>query len=270
MNGHDDDATWRETVLPGAATRALPGGYRLWAWAPIGETGPLPLLWVLDGASLFASMARAVAMLARRGDATGVRPMIVAGIDHDPADRVRRDADYSFGPCRDPAGFAAPDRVGGGEAMMDRIAGPMLAAVAAHLSVDASRQMLFGHSLAGSFALHALAARPSLFKVVGAVSPSIWWDREAAFDRVGGMADRGQSLFLGAGGREEPVSVQNDADRRRDARGMVREVRAMAELAATRLGEDRVAISVAADEDHASAPLTLSPSFLRFASRMLA
>lgn len=270
MDGHEDQQRWCEAVVPGAATCVLPGGYSLWTWAPMDAAAPLPVLWVLDGASLFASMARAVAMLARRGDATGVRPMIVAGIDHDPADRARRDAEYSFGPCRDPAGFAAPDRVGGGEAMIDRIAGPMLAAVAERCPVDATQQMLFGHSLAGSFALHAMAARPSLFRVVGAVSPSIWWDRDAVFERVANMADRGQALFLGAGGREQPVSIQNDADRRRDARGIVREVRAMAELVATRLGEDRVATSVAADEDHASAPLTLMPGFLRFASRTLA
>lgn len=256
-------------MLAEAATRTLPGGYRLWVSAGDGDGKPLPVLWVLDGAALFASVARAVALLSRRGDATGVRPMVVVGVDHDPAERGRRDGDYSFGPSRDPAGFAAPATVGGGEAMLDRITGPMFEAVAALHAVDASRQMLFGHSLAGLFAIHALALRPEFFRVVGAVSPSIWWNRDAVHERIGAMADRGQSLFLGAGGREEPVSIETASDRRRDARGIVREVRAMAGAVAARLGEHRVALHIAADEDHASTPLALLPAFLRFASRTL-
>lgn len=263
------DADWHDVSLSGAATRSLPGGYRLWVSATGEGDEPLPLLWVLDGAAFFTSVARAATMLARRGDATGVRPMIVAGIDRDPPDRSRRDADYSFGPSRDPAGFTRPPQSAEGEAMLARIAGPAMEAVAGRHLVDTGRQALFGHSLAGLFALHALAARPELFRVVGAISPSIWWDRDAVRDRIDAMPDRGQALFLGAGAREEPGSVESDADRRRAARGIVREARSMAQAVAARLDEDRVALHIAPDEDHASAPLMLMPAFLRFASRAL-
>ncbi len=253
--------------MAGTATLPISGGYRLWVQASIDRSDDaLPLLWVLDGASLFASVARAVAMLSRRPDATGVQPMLVVGIDHDPADRTRRDADYSFGPCHDPAGAARPARYGGGPAMLDRIAGSMLTAVMTEYRVDAGRQALFGHSLAGLFAVHAFAGRPGLFRTAGAISPSIWWDRGGVHSAIGQMPDRGQRLFLGAGEREAPERVESDAERRRDARGIVRETQAAASVVAKRLSEARVELVIAPGEDHASAPLALLPRFLRFAS----
>ncbi|MPM92810.1 Ferri-bacillibactin esterase BesA [bioreactor metagenome] len=49
-------------------------------------------------------------------------------------------------------------------------------AVQAAWPVDAARQTLFGHSLGGLLAVHALATRPGLFTRYAAASPSLWWN----------------------------------------------------------------------------------------------
>jgi predicted alpha/beta superfamily hydrolase len=270
MEAGEQGLGWQEFALPDAVTMRVAGGYRLWLQAPANRGDePLPVLWLLDGASLFASVARAVAILSRRADATGVAPMVVVGIDHDPPDKLRRDAEYSFGPCRDPAGLARPLEHGGGPAMLDRIRSLLQETVQSRVQCDGRRQALLGHSLGGYFALNALALRPECTRVVGAISPSIWWDAPAVQNALSAMPDAGQSLFLAAGEREEPSAIRQPADERRIARGIVREARTAAQIAQEKLGEERVKLAIAPDEDHASAFLTVLPAFLRFASAAL-
>ena len=270
MNAGEHGSDWQELTLPGAVTTLVAGGYRLWLQVPpnAGDAA-LPVLWLLDGASLFPSVARAVAILSRRADATGVAPMVVVGIDHAPPDTARRDAEYSFGPCRDPAGLSRPPEQGGGPAMLRRIQSLFRQTVESRMHIDGERQALLGHSLGGHFALNALALHPDCIRVAGAISPSIWWDAPAMQNALSAMPDAGQSLFLAAGEREEPASIQQPADERRIARGIVREARKAAEIARQKLGEDRVKLAIAPDEDHASAFLTVLPAFLRFASTAL-
>jgi predicted alpha/beta superfamily hydrolase len=270
MDERGQGSGWQELTLPGAVTRAVEGGYRLWLSAPPNAgTAPLPVLWVLDGASLFPSVARAVAILSRRADATGVSPMVVVGVDHDPPDKARRDAEYSFGPCRDPAGLSCPAEFGGGEAMLERLISLFTQTVQSRAQCDGERQALLGHSLGGLFALNALALRPACIRVAGAISPSIWWDASAVQNALSAMPDVGQSLFLAAGSREEPAEIRQPADERRTARGIVREARTAATIVEERLGTGRVKLAIAEDEDHASAFLTVLPAFLRFASAAL-
>jgi len=270
MDAEGQGSGWQELTLPGAVTTRVAGGYRLWLQAPPGSgAAPLPVLWLLDGASLFPSVARAVAILSRRADATGVAPMVVVGIDHDPYNTARRDAEYSFGECRDPAGLARPAEYGGGPAMLGRIRSLFRQTIESWVQIDGERQALLGHSLGGYFALNALALQPAFIRVAGAISPSIWWDAPAMQSALSAMPDVGQSLFLGAGGREEPTEIRKPADERRIARGIVREARSAATIVEERLGKGRVKLAIAEDEDHASAFLTVLPAFLRFASAAL-
>jgi predicted alpha/beta superfamily hydrolase len=270
MDERGQGSSWQELTLPGAVTKAVEGGYQLWLSAPPNAgMAPLPVLWLLDGASLFASVARAVSILSRRADATGVGPMVVVGVDHDPPDKGRRDADYSFGPCRDPARLSRPAAFGGGEAMLDRILSLFPQTIQSRVRCDGDRQALLGHSLGGFFALNALALRPGRIRVAGAISPSIWWDASAMQTALSAMPDAGQSLFLAAGSREEPAEIRQPADERRIARGIVREARTAATIVEERLGKGRVKLAIAEDEDHASAFLTVLPAFLRFASASL-
>jgi predicted alpha/beta superfamily hydrolase len=143
------------------------------------------------------------------------------------------------------------------------------ATVESCVQIDGERQALLGHSLAGYFALNAWALRPDCIRVAGAISPSIWWDASAVQSALSAMPDAGQSLFLAAGEREEPAAIRDPADERRIARGIVREARTAAHIAQQKLGEDRVRLAIAPDEDHASAFLAVLPAFLRFASAAL-
>lgn len=66
---------------------------------------------------------------------------------------------------------------GGANKFLDFIQGTVKAAVHARLpKVSASREVLYGHSFGGLFALHALFTRPTAFDYFIASSPSIWWN----------------------------------------------------------------------------------------------
>lgn len=258
---------WERDGAPARWFCALPGGYRLWVHAPphVDKDAPLPMLWVLDGASLLAPVASAVDWLSRRPDASGVGPMLVAGIDHESPDRARRFRDLSFGPGVDPAGQVSDVPWGGGPAFADLLGGPARDLVTDGFAPAA--HLLLGHSMGGLFALHLMAERPGAFAVTGAMSPSLWWDRAAVEAAV--SRDLGGSLFLGAGSHEEPEAPASEAERRRRDRQVVTNVRRLAE----RLGGSdafRIETRIAQGEDHASALTALLPAFLRFATAALA
>jgi predicted alpha/beta superfamily hydrolase len=62
------------------------------------------------------------------------------------------------------------------------------------------RNLLFGHSLAGLFAVHALLSEPQHFDGYLAIDPSLWWDGGAiiklAAGRLGGLALAEKTLFI--------------------------------------------------------------------------
>jgi predicted alpha/beta superfamily hydrolase len=75
-------------------------------------------------------------------------------------------------------------------------------------------QMLFGHSLGGLFAAHALLTRPDAFSTFLISSPSLWWDDFALFQKLPSFKERlaGSApprVFVDVGGREQdlPTSV---------------------------------------------------------------
>lgn len=134
-----------------------------------------PILYLLDGNAAFDLMSPA-----QLAAADGI---VLAGIAHDtdrrfdPPSRSRDFTPGSGGPVPDPA---RPDReIGGAAPFLRRLCGPIRAAAEEGLAVDPARRGLFGHSLAGLFALYALLSEPDSFRQVAAASPSIWWGDEA-------------------------------------------------------------------------------------------
>jgi len=89
-------------------------------------------------------------------------------------------------------------RTGGREAFLDFLAGPLRAEASRILPLDPNRAALFGHSLGGLFALHALMARPAQFQSYAAADPSIWWDGHSILQEadafLGGIAAAGGAL----------------------------------------------------------------------------
>ncbi|HRQ80890.1 MAG TPA: alpha/beta hydrolase-fold protein [Azospirillaceae bacterium] len=207
-------------VLQGATVRTLQAAdgqsYRLYLSIPQQEPPPegFPVLYLLDANGYFPLLATAARLQSRRPDVTGVVPMVVAGIDHDAGEAFDIDRRY-----RD---FTPPTRDGGPPKLIEAFkiqppcceADRFLAFIEAEVKplveklapVDRGKQSLFGHSLGGLLALHALAARPEAFQNVIAVSPSAWWDDQRVLDGLrafasGDKAGLARSLVI-VGARE--------------------------------------------------------------------
>ncbi|MGC3987008.1 MAG: alpha/beta hydrolase-fold protein [Pseudorhodoferax sp.] len=274
---------WSAVEVPGARTRrwlAQANGqtYRTSVWVPPGTPPPggFPLVCVLDANALFGTFVELVRRSSRRPDATGIVPTAVVGIAHDGDElfaEAQRRRDFTAGP---PAGEeAAADGVGGAPAFLSFIADALLPALRAELPLDAARQTLFGHSLAGHFVLQALAARPQAFRTWAAVSPSIWWD-EAGLRASLAAALPGQPglrVFMAAGAWEDEVPPWQRRQpgyeqlvARRARRRMVGSAQALAADLAAWLGTERLAFRVFPDEDHASVVMVAAQRALRFCS----
>jgi predicted alpha/beta superfamily hydrolase len=245
------------------------GDYRLWLSIPEGEAPArgYPSAWVLDGASLFALVSPIARRLAGRPQATGVPPMVIIGLDHEPADIARRYRDYTA--CAPQTEDGGQHDWGGAEALLDMLTGDALRAVETLVPLDPKARTLVGHSLSGLFTLRAMATRPDAFAVFAAVSPSVWWNPDDIDAALRAMPDRGQRLFIAAGEREQARGDASAADARRASRHMLAGSETASRLAAERLGADAVRLTIAPDEDHASAIVAVLPALLRFAAQLL-
>jgi predicted alpha/beta superfamily hydrolase len=167
-------------------TSALNGlAYRVRVARPFVPPPPAgyPVLFVLDGDGFFGSFAEAARLRALGRE---IEPAVVVGIGY-PDDDIfvtmnRRNLDLTFSDMSSAgleAGKAALQpgtEFGGGEVFQRIIETEIQPQVAALVPVDAARQVLWGHSLAGYFALATLFGRPDWFQTVVASDPSIFWD----------------------------------------------------------------------------------------------
>lgn len=275
---------WSPVELPGARTRRWPAqangqAYCISVWVPPGTPPPggFPAICVLDANALFGTFVELVRRSSRRPDATGIVPTAVVGIAHDGdalfAEALRR-RDFTAGPA---AGEPAPavGSVGGAPALLSFIADELMPALRAELPLDAARQTLFGHSLAGHFVLQALAARPQAFRTWAAVSPSVWWDEAGLRAALAAGLPRqpGLRVFMAVGAWEDEVPPwqrqhpgYEQLVARRAQRRMVGSAQALAEQMTGWLGAERLAFRVFPDEDHASVVMVAAQRVLRLCS----
>ncbi|MBZ9557446.1 MULTISPECIES: alpha/beta hydrolase-fold protein [unclassified Modicisalibacter] len=247
--------------------------YRVSLWVPPGEppAGGWPVIYVLDANALFATFVEALRRGSYRPQATGIETAAVVGIAH--AGRAlyvpeRRYRDYTFGPS---ALAPASRTVGGGEAFLAFLVDELIPELHEAWALNGSRRMLFGHSLAGYFTLHALMARPEAFRTYAAISPSIWWDEAGLRARMPGMAGHAARVFMavgewegeGAPGERREPGHSRTLQRRRERR-MVERAQTLARDLETLLGEQRVAFRNFPEEDHASVLMVAIPRTLRF------
>ncbi|MEC5399037.1 alpha/beta hydrolase [Uliginosibacterium sp. H1] len=268
---------WEPVVLPQARSRLWRAGsngqqYRVSLWLPAGTPPPggFPVVCVLDANAMFASFTEAVARMSRRTDATGILPTAVIGIAHDEADLyvdALRRRDYTNGPQ---GGGVAH---GGADAFLSFIVDELLPALEAEAPLSPSRRTLFGHSLGGFFALHALASRPADFGLFAAISPSVWWDEASVHERLSRLDHPTVRSFLCVGEWEGEVppwqrSAPGHAElvERRAQRRMLANTESVAALLRERLGEARAAFHLFPGEDHASVVMIATQRVLRFAS----
>lgn len=183
----------------------------------------VPVLYVVDGDMLFglaAETARAVSSVA------GFPAHYVVGIGYD-ADYAeflkRRTADLTppigaetlagLGGMGAAIGAA---QGGGADAFLAFLTDTLRTAIAERYPATASGpQILYGHSLGGLFAAHALLTRPDSFDAFIVSSPSLWWDDFAILGELPAFRERLAALprqpriFVDVGAREQdlPTSV---------------------------------------------------------------
>lgn len=242
--------------LPGtyelALTSATGQAYRIFVSEPAAPAPPhgYPVVYVLDGNAWFAHASQHIRMRGKsRPDKSGVLPAVVVGIGY-PGDAYintpRRTLDYTPGvPLQAPNPEGWPP-TGGGDAFMSFLQDELKPLIASRFAVDTSREVFFGHSLGGMYALDTYFRHPDAFDAIVAASPSTWWNDEysirtaQAFANRHGDAPPATRLMIAMGSDELPMMVT----------GPERVHALLAPLAAA--GAD-IELAHLADEDHLSA-----------------
>ncbi|HTH26857.1 MAG TPA: alpha/beta hydrolase-fold protein [Sphingobium sp.] len=237
--------------------------YRIFVSFPNGEPpeGGYPVLYVLDGNAMFAAFAETRRMV----EWTDAGKAIVVGVGYptDMAYDVRRIDDFTGAPTTSGA-YAkfAKEKSGGWDRFLDFLTGKLRGEIGKRYKTNPDRQSLFGHSLGGLFALHALYTRPGAFHAIIAASPSIFWhealtlkeERDFAARLAAGKVPRVSRLLVVAGDREEAILERWDAE---DF------VKRMAPLSAYGL---RTRSEIFEGEGHMTVPVRAVPATLRFAT----
>lgn len=159
--------TLTEFTLTSEAGRS----YLIFVSAPEGPApaGGYPVIYVLDGHGWFGPALD----IARMRENSRLDPAIIVGVGY-PSRRF-------FDPARSydftPPGMAderfEPDSLGGADKFLDFLTGTLKPRIAASYAVNPEREVLFGHSLGGLFALYVLFNRPGAFDTYLAASPSM-------------------------------------------------------------------------------------------------
>jgi predicted alpha/beta superfamily hydrolase len=208
--------------------------YRIFVALPqsydVGER-TYPVIYLLDGNSLFPIMAETARLLRFYGE---IRELIVVGVGYAEADTflatmAARTRDltpsapgwYETG-CR--ASMPdAPESLGegGAAAFLGFLREELAPFIATHYRIDPEDSSLLGFSFGGLFALYSLFEQPQAFRQYFICSPSVWWDNELILEREAAYAaehtDLPARVFMGVGGAEPAVMV---ADMYRVARAL--------------------------------------------------
>lgn len=219
-----------------------------------------PVLYVLDGNAMFAAFAEA----RRIQEYSEVGKGIVVGVGYpgDLAYDVRRLDDYTP-PLIDPppanVRHLAKYKSGGRDRFLDFLTGRLRTEIARRYKVNAERQSLFGHSLGGLLALHALYTRPQAFHSIIAASPSLEWNDQGVLADERVFTERMTSGKIGKTSRLMVVVGGRDID---DEPGpAIAFVKRMEALSGHGL---RLRFRLYEDEGHMTVPVRAVPDTLRF------
>lgn len=161
--------------------------YRIFLYRPAKEPPPegWPVLYLTDGNACFATTVDALKVQSAYPNGTNVCEGVIVAIGYpsdQPYDPLRRSWDLSPPPGRVYPPFFpdSPDvRTGGGERFLAFIEDRLKPWIEKQVSIDRSRQSLFGHSFGGLFVLYALFSKPDAFNRWIAASPAIFWEDAA-------------------------------------------------------------------------------------------
>ncbi|OAB33032.1 hypothetical protein PGLA_26045 [Paenibacillus glacialis] len=159
--------------------------YDIRVFVPEGEIPPggYSVYYVLDGNSYFQIARDVVKLQSRNAPKTHIDPAIVIGIGHQESDCSQKrfhdftaiSKEYIYPPRLKGKGGDLGSH-GGAENFLAFVEEELKPYVKMHYPIDASKQCLFGHSLAGYFTLWVKFTRPELFQAYLSSSPSVWWN----------------------------------------------------------------------------------------------
>lgn len=188
--------------------------------APVGlpASADCPVVFVLDAILTFGT---AVEIIGYGSALAGKVPAVVVGVGYggDLAGMVRaRTPDLTPSDDSDIPPVmrsAVGDETGGADTFLDFLVNELAPEVAARFrSASKTRRILFGHSLGGLFAVHALMTRPEAFETFAASAPSLWWNDFAVLKLRGDLDARltasgvRPKVFLSVGALEQqPFAV---------------------------------------------------------------
>lgn len=152
--------------------------YRVWIAEPkrAAPAGGRPVIYLLDGNAALATLDEPLL-----AELDSHEPPVIVAVGY--ATDLRFDTTaraYDYTPPL-PGGkpviddIARERRGGGADVFLDLLVQKIKPQVGERVSVDPQRQILWGHSYAGLFALHTLFTHPETFQTYIAADPSIWW-----------------------------------------------------------------------------------------------
>lgn len=199
--------------------------YRLQVALPVGKApaAGFPVIYVIDGDGYFGTWSFAARMRAMSDE---LEHAVVVGVGYPEAEpdlsRAMQRRMNELVPTLDPmsgklagsGGSGAPAPYPGADDLLRILHEEVPVFVSQVVAIDRLRSTLFGHSLGGLFALHALFSHPEYFQTYLVLSPSVWWNhrsvlggREAFLQRVraGQVAPR---IYIAVGALEQPDPTQ--------------------------------------------------------------
>lgn len=240
--------------------------YQVWVATPSKPVPgqPFKVLYVLDGNWSFGTAVETVRMLGLGGE---VPPLLVVGVGY-PGPRGYRDSgqlrNFELSPTDDLAyrerasrqGQPVGERgLGGAPGFLQFLTDELAPFVEERYNGDPADRCLFGYSLGGLFATHALLQEPPKFQRLVIGSPSLWWNDRVMFEheeqRAAGSKAMPAKVFFSAGAQEEAPGSGEAA-----TFGMVSNTVRFAAMLASRGYEGlRVTSHVFPDEAHHMPPM---------------
>lgn len=199
-------------------------GQRTWrvhVAAPKGTApdGGWPAFWMLDGNAALIEFDQA--LLAELAAQPVPPALVFVGYANDlRIDSEARTRDYTPFPGERPVRDGTTISGGGGaDALLEVIERDVRPEVERRVPTDPDHQTLWGHSLAGLFALHTLYTRAGAFDTYAAGSPSLWWGDGALLGApeqrfVAHNAGRPARVLIGLGEGERQVAHRDLDDPR--------------------------------------------------------
>ncbi|MFD0987953.1 alpha/beta hydrolase [Methyloligella solikamskensis] len=166
--------------------------------------------------------------------------------------------------------------MGGADETLDFIENDLKPAIERDFEVDASKEILFGHSFGGLFTLHTLFTRPGLFDTYLAASPSVWFNEGQIMGELESFVsdppeDAGDKrLVVGVGGleksgfgkmkKEKGASAQSESAESEEAAGdgMIANAETVVGVLQKRLPALKTELRIFPEENHG----TVLPVFI--------